>query len=222
MLARTVLIDNYSSSEKNAAKMRLAGQPRTDFFTRDLLTPYVRNVLGEPNAEVTQWDHDLVKGGLIPPNRGIFRLTGTAGVGKRKAIPWSMYLKIARRDGRGVSKTYFDPTQREALFYQLELSRTMTGAMTVPSCLGVQNVEDDAPWVFLKEIDGTTRESWPAERYGAVARHLGQFQGEFLTGRPFPSEEWVDRRHWLRLEHSGGLSRRKTLLDELSRHELAP
>jgi hypothetical protein len=27
---------------------------------------------------------------------------------------------------------------------------------------------------------------WPLERYGLAARHLGQFNGRYLTGTPLP------------------------------------
>jgi hypothetical protein len=38
---------------------------------------------------------------------------------------------------------------------------------------------------------------WPLEHYGVVARHLGQFSGAYLAGRPIPSQIWLSR-EWLR------------------------
>ncbi|GAB4515159.1 MAG: hypothetical protein Kow0047_27100 [Anaerolineae bacterium] len=34
---------------------------------------------------------------------------------------------------------------------------------------------------------------WPLEHYGVVARHLGQFNGAYLTGEPMPTYPWLSR-----------------------------
>ena len=34
---------------------------------------------------------------------------------------------------------------------------------------------------------------WPLERYGIVARHLGQFNGAYLSGKPIPRRSWISR-----------------------------
>ena len=40
---------------------------------------------------------------------------------------------------------------------------------------------------------------WPLDRYGLAARHLGQFNGAYLVGRPLPTELWV-LCEWIRSE----------------------
>jgi hypothetical protein len=43
-------------------------------------------------------------------------------------------------------------------------------------------------------------ETWPLERYGLAARHLGQFNGAYLVGRSWPDEPWLSTgrvRDWL-------------------------
>ena len=44
---------------------------------------------------------------------------------------------------------------------------------------------------------GGDRPAWPLSRYGPAARHLGQFNGAYLVGRPVPTGRWLAR-GWLR------------------------
>jgi len=97
--------------------MKLNGRPRSDFFTAELLQPYIQRLLDDPSALITSHSHRLVKGEEAPPRRGIFRLTGTANSGDDHEVSWSMYTKIApHAPGRA----------QEAVFYESELAEAMT------------------------------------------------------------------------------------------------
>ena len=54
--------------------------------------------------------------------------------------------------------------------------------------------------IWLEDIQETPK-TWTVERHGIAARHLGQFNGAYLTGRPLPAEQpWLYRgraREWI-------------------------
>jgi hypothetical protein len=50
---------------------------------------------------------------------------------------------------------------------------------------------DEARWIWMEEIKDAFGPQWPVEHYGVVARHLGQFNGAYLTGHLLPSWPWV-------------------------------
>ena len=58
-------------------------------------------------------------------------------------------------------------------------------------------------WLWLEDIKEDVGNPWPVEQYAIAARHLGQFNGAYLTGQSIPSEPWVTR-NWLRqyVEHA--------------------
>jgi uncharacterized protein YbjT (DUF2867 family) len=57
---------------------------------------------------------------------------------------------------------------------------------------------------------------WPVEHYAVVARHLGQFNGAYLTGeRPMPAFPWLRRRSHLRDSVARRAANRARTLAEL-------
>jgi hypothetical protein len=49
----------------------------------------------------------------------------------------------------------------------------------------------------MEEVQDEREHPWSIERYAQVARHLGQFNGTYLVGRPLPNDAWITH-DWLR------------------------
>jgi hypothetical protein len=67
----------------------------------------------------------------------------------------------------------------------------LSGSLVAPRCLGVTDQSDQAIWIWLEELIDDIGPHWPLERYGVVARHLGQFNGAFLSQSAAPSWPWL-------------------------------
>lgn len=177
-----------------------------DALGRDDLTLPVRQLLADTAAEILDWRHEeLGYTTRTPIAGGVYRVAGNAQT--RGAVqPWSLVLKIIHSpngrswpDGRRVPAGWgTDPThnqywQREALAYRSGLLDDLPGDLIAPCCFGVVERGEDVLWLWLEEIDETERKPWPLARYGIVARHLGQFNGAYLAGRPIPTAPWLNR-----------------------------
>ncbi len=182
-----------------------AGSP-LDALDRDSLILPVRRVLADEAAELIDWQHEPLGYTVrTPVSGGIYRLSGRARThdGVR---PWSLILKIARSpaggnwpDGRRVPAGWgADPAhtqywQREALAYRSGLLDDLPGDLVAPHCFGVDERGEDTIWLWLEAVHETERRPWPLARYGLAARHLGQFNGAYLAGRPIPTQLWLNR-----------------------------
>jgi hypothetical protein len=49
----------------------------------------------------------------------------------------------------------------------------------------------------MEDLEGMGHRPWPHGRFREVARQLGIFNGEYLAGRPVPTDPWLSR-DWLR------------------------
>ncbi len=47
--------------------------------------------------------------------------------------------------------------------------------------------------MWLEELTDHIGQPWPLARYRLAARHLGRFNGAYLTGRPLPAAPWLSR-----------------------------
>jgi hypothetical protein len=68
----------------------------------------------------------------------------------------------------------------------------------------------------MEEVQEDMPGRWSVEHYGVVARHLGQFNGAYLTGQqPMPAYPWLRRRSYLRDSVTRKAARRERVLVEL-------
>jgi hypothetical protein len=216
----TIALPSQCGSGISGASMGNAS--RLKRISVETLTPFVGKALGVPDLTVTSWQSRLVKGGWEFPHRTAARLTGCAlipdGDGERS---WSLYLKIARKAGRGITNGISDPYQREALFYASGFFDDLPGGVAAPCCLGVLEQAGDVPWVFLEDVEGETYKNWPLARYSVAARHLGHLHGGFLTERPLRKETWADRSDWLRWQRNNAAARDTFELHRACMHPLS-
>jgi ketosteroid isomerase-like protein len=177
-----------------------------DFATRlaavdaRALAPLVAQALDQPEVELLNWGYEALGGGFghLAGVSGLYRFSGRARAGA-EVLPWALVLKaFARASGVNSSP---DPAtwyywKREALFYQSGLAADLPIGLAAPRCYGVIEYSEEEIWVWLEAVREATNRVWPLSHYGIVARHLGQFNGVYLAGRPMPTQPWLTRGRW--------------------------
>ncbi len=194
---------------------------------RSTLTPVVRRALGRGTAEVIAWGCQPLYGGAVSAvsGGGVYLFQGMC-VDRGETLPWSVVLKISPPFGDGA--THEEPSspvywKRELLVYKSDLLATLPDGLAAPRCHGTRVLEGKTTWLWLEYVEDVHRSSWPLERYGLAARHLGRFNGQYLTERPIPNLPWLARKG-LRQEQE---RRRRnafmtTIREELDQGGLAP
>jgi hypothetical protein len=166
------------------------------------LAPMVRDLLGEPAAVVSQgWSfHPL--GGGASEGPGLYRVTGSARVG-RATQPWALVCKVCA-PANGTDPGAWDYPPREPLAYGSGLLAALPGGLAAPRCLAVEARPDGTTRLWLDAVADAHPGPWSRDRYALVARRLGRFNGAYLAGVPLPDRPWLSR-GWLRafVEPSG-------------------
>ena len=152
------------------------------------LTPLVRQALGSETVQVGDWHTEQIH--ASGSRARIFRFSGDAE-DRGDLLPWSLILKVVPfspdRDDPS-SRSYW---KREALAYQSGLLDDLPAGLAAPRCLDVVEQPEGDVWLWLEEVSDDIGANWPLAHYGVVARHLGQFNGTYLMGRPIPSYPWL-------------------------------
>ena len=162
-------------------------EARLHAIDRTRLTPLVRQALGSDALEVTDWHYCPLYGGSYGDS-ALYRWTGKAhDPAATERIPWSIILKIVSR------RAELDSGTREAQAYQSQLLADLPGGMAAPRCLAVEEWAGHLLWMWLEELTDHVGQPWPLYRYRLAARHLGRFNGAYLTDRPLPTEPWLSR-----------------------------
>lgn len=178
----------------------------SDALNRDALTSPVRRVLADAAAEVVEWRQEpLAYTVRNPMAGGVFHVAGTART-RGAVCPWSLVCKISHApggrswpDGRiapagwGTDPAHNQYWRREALAYRSGLLDDLPGVLVAPRCFGVDERGDDTLCLWLEAVRETAPRPWSVSRYGIAARHLGQFNGAYLAGRPLPAAPWLNR-----------------------------
>lgn len=186
--------------------MMIGAESPPQGLDRDTLIRPVRRALAAETAEIVDWRHEpLAYTVRNPAAGGMYRIVGHARA-RGVVQPWSLILKVSHSpsgrtwpDGRvapagwGTDPAHNQYWRREALAYQSGLLDDLPGELAAPRCFGVDERAGDTIWLWLEEVHETERRPWPLARYGLAARHLGQFNGAYLAGRPLPTEPWLNR-----------------------------
>ena len=144
--------------------------------------------MGDERAEVTTWHHAPLEG-AFGHAYGVFRFAGQARTGA-KARAWAVVLKVIGPAEGSHDPVAHDYWKREALAYASGLLDSLPGGLAAPRCLGVVEQPDQETWIWLEDV-AEPEPAWPLERYGLAARHLGRFNGAYLTGWPLPDVPWL-------------------------------
>jgi len=155
-----------------------------------VLTPLVRQAVGSKAVEITSWDTQQVHGGFGFGGGGgsaIYRVSGQ-GFDQGDSLAWSLILKVLYPPARPSRESDWDYWRREAHAYESGFLDDLPGGLAAPRCFGVDDQPNGECWIWMQYVADDIGEKWPLEHYGVVARHLGQFNGAYLTGeRPIPS-----------------------------------
>jgi hypothetical protein len=163
----------------------------------DVLTSVVRQALNSPSVEVRQWEHHPVSYiNTEESNLGVHRFKGTAEV-QGEVWSWSIMLKAVKAPVNRVDPTYWNYHRREILAYQTGLLSDLPGGLSAPRCLGISEYAKDVCWLWLEDVSDSGNRPWSLADYSLAARHLGRFNGAYVTGRPLPTSPWLSQ-NWLR------------------------
>jgi hypothetical protein len=164
---------------------------------RSTLTPLVRQVLASADAEVVDWQVQSIHGGLGVAfgTNIIYRFSGTAQT-PTEMHPWSLVLKVFKEPDAPtapadatVDTTHSGYWKREILTYQSDLFEHLPDGAAVPRCYAVVEKPGGA-WLWIENIENP---DWSLSRYPLAARHLGRFNGTYLTRHPLPTHPWLGR-----------------------------
>lgn len=166
-----------------------------DGLNETKLTPIVRQALNNPTATVTDWRSERLTGG-IGVGTAVYRISGQAQDGER-IVPWSLVLKVQLPIPGHEEPSGWSYWKREIEAYRSGWLESLPGNIAAPRCYGVEERPDGSYWLWLEEVKDDVGREWPLEHYRIAARHLGRFNGAYLTGEPMPSYPWLSR-DWLR------------------------
>lgn len=137
--------------------------------------------------------------------RGVYRFTGRAR-SEESTILWSIILKIQG-----------DRAQSERNAYRSGVLDALPAGFGIPICYADREWPNGDYWLWLEDVRDEVGEVWPVERFGTAARHLGHFNGAYLTGRPLPTEPWMGRKPSARWDETAEIIGR---LGSMQKHPL--
>ena len=190
--------------------------PEIKDIDRAMLATLVREALHSRMAEIRQWEHQPISYiNTEKSNLGVHRFIGTAE-DQGEERPWSIVLKAVRAPIRATDQTFWNYHRREILAYQAGLLEDLPGGLLAPRCLGFTEYAEDVCWLWLEDVSDSVG-TWSLADYGLAARHLGAFNGAYLTGRPLPLMPWLSQNWlhgWLAAYNSGCLESLNLVRDE--------
>jgi hypothetical protein len=154
------------------------------------LREVVRAALGEPEALLGGWDAAPVQAAAQHP---LYMLTGAARVGAAEQS-WRVVLKVFKPASHPQDPSHIFYREREMLLYRSGLLNDLPAGLRAPRCYGCDEWEDGTGWLWLEHVQEDGERVWPLARWILAARHLGQFNGAYLAGRPLPQAPWLGGR----------------------------
>jgi hypothetical protein len=151
--------------------------------------------LGGAGWEAREWRSTHITMSHGPASRGIYRLSGTAGM-DGQARDWSVILKVVTplpdmTPAQNEIQTHPLYWKREVLAYQSGWLEHLPGGLRGARCLGVETLPDGPVWLWLEDVRDRYGEQWPLAQYARAAGCLGRFNGAYLAGQPRPPFGWL-------------------------------
>lgn len=163
-------------------------------FDSAALTGFVRQSLHSETLEVDNWHAQSLHNATGIATGGVYRVAGI-GQEQEQQREWSLILKVIRLTptGRiaGEDMAHALYWKREALAYESGLLADLPEGLRVPRCFGVVERDDETLWLWLEDVRDGYGWQWSLEQYARTARHLGYFNGVYLTSRPLPMYPWL-------------------------------
>ena len=169
-----------------------------------MLETTVSRALGHEATLVGDWTVVPIKyDAFNPVSAGLYRVSGTARSASATGS-WGLVVKICHEPqeewlarlppDRRAAELDFLRWDREAEAYESGLLETLPRGLVAPRCFGVER-DGASARIWLEDVRDEFS-SWDTARYALAARHLGRFNGEYLTTKPLPDQAWLSRR-WI-------------------------
>jgi hypothetical protein len=158
----------------------------------------LNNAPGESPLRVTSVAFEEIEFGAVnATTAGVFRVRG-AGVRAGRRARWSAILKVFQGPRGRSDPAHWNYWKREALAYGSGLLSALPQGVSAPRCLAVEEPAPRTAWVWMEDLASGAPERagrpWSLARTRLAARHLGELNGAYLTGRaPIPNEPWIAR-----------------------------
>jgi hypothetical protein len=174
-------------------------------------------VLHSERAEIISRHTEQIFVGVGAGTR-LYRDTGTA-TGRHRPAHWTMIIKVLTLDqlsfqSISTDQGSWDYWKREWHVYQSRWQQQLAGPLLAPRCLATGDLlaetDEELAWIAMDDLAAMDYRPWPHGRFRDVARQLGIFNGEYLAGRPLPTDPWLSQ-DWL----SGWTEEAKPLIDLL-------
>ena len=191
-------------------------------LTATELAPVVRHALPEEQAWALSCDvQSLGWAAMNPITLGLYRLTGLATVGSRIDVAWAVVLKVVGDVDLAGSPldvgfvhgfADFNYWKREAVAFESGLLDSWPGPLVPVRCLGVDNAERGASWMWLEsQGDAPAGGGWTLEQHAVLAYDLGAFAAQWVDHAPSATAyPWLAQR-WLRSGLTGRLAGRSSI-----------
>jgi hypothetical protein len=153
---------------------------------------------GESPIRVTSVQFEEIEFGAVnATTAGVFRVRG-AGFRAGRRARWSAILKMFQAPAGRSDPAHWNYWKREALAYGSGLLAALPKGVSAPRCLAVEEPAPRTAWVWMEDLASGASERagrpWSIARTRLAARHLGELNGAYLTGRaPIPNEPWIAR-----------------------------
>jgi hypothetical protein len=108
-----------------------------------------------------------------------------------------MILKGWLAPERGRLPSSLEWPHRERDLYSSGLLAHLPGGISAPEYYGEICQPDGSLWIWLEDVTDESDGAWPVDRYAGLARRVGQFNGTYLAGYPFPVSDGLSQQ-WLR------------------------
>lgn len=171
-------------------------QQRLDAISPATLTPLVQSASNSLTAIITQWSCSQLQGGVGGGTFGtaIYRFEGECH-DQENTITWSFILKVLYPiENQHPAHSHY--WKREVHAYQSGWLTNLSGTLVAPRCFGVVEYPE-ACWLWLEDVIDARPGQWTVEDFGTAARHLGEFNGAYLTAAALPDWPWLSIQ-WIR------------------------
>jgi hypothetical protein len=165
------------------------------------LLSVVRKAFPRLDLNIEEFNLERLAGGTGEGSQGIFRVSGT-GSDQGALIDWSLILKILVPPGdlsvRAVySQDGFAYWKREAFALSSGLLENLPHGLRAPFCYAVSEQSDGSLWLWMEAVR-KPRDPFSVDQYTEVARLLGNWQAQYLVGKPLPQGDWLSPVTWNR------------------------
>jgi hypothetical protein len=156
-----------------------------------LLHPIVEQLLGRRIRGLADCRASPVPYTTFLSGRTLRLYSGMALVGDAR-IPWRLILKIIQPpDVARPDLTANQSWTREVEAYRSGVLDQLPGNLRAPRAVEISVDSKGSHWLWLEHVTDLYDRRWPLAAFGLAARHLGQFNGAYLTSRSIPAVSWL-------------------------------